>query len=133
MKITTTNICFNLLYYALFVALYCKGSSIAPLTDYANNEIYQELHRLDEYFSNSDEKLFIDLRRSKGYTNELIKLSRDDSDITLTINFKDAATQRMRLRVTGYYQEEYLYSLSKEGLIKNYKDYSINKQKNIIS
>ena len=32
------------------------------------------------YFSESDEKIFIDLRRSNGYSGELEKLTRDDSD-----------------------------------------------------
>ena len=35
----------------------------------------------------------------------------------------------MRLHETGYYQGEYLYSLSNEGLIMNYKEYGVNKQK----
>ena len=33
----------------------------------------------------------------------------------------------MRLRVTGYYQGEYLHSMSTEGLIMNYKEYGVNK------
>ena len=39
----------------------------------------------------------------------------------------------MRLRVIGYYQVEYLYSLSNDRLIKNYKEYGVNKQKSTIS
>ena len=37
--------------------------------------------------------------------------------------------KKNRLRVTGHYQGEYLYPLSKEGLIMNYKEYSVNKPK----
>ena len=47
------------------------------------------------------------MRRSKGYTDELEKLTRDDSNITLTAKLKAAATKKMRLRVTGYSQAEY--------------------------
>ena len=54
------------LLYCQFVAWYCTGSSIASLMDYGNNEVYQELPRLEEFFTNSNEKPFIDLRRSKG-------------------------------------------------------------------
>ena len=56
--------------YAQFVALVCRECTIALLADYANNEIYQDLTKADKYFS-SDEKMYIDLRRSKGYTDEL--------------------------------------------------------------
>ena len=38
----------------------------------------------------------------------------------------------MRLRVTGHYQGEYLYSLSNEGLIMNYKEYGVNKPNSIV-
>lgn len=37
----------------------------------------------------------------------------------------------MRLGVTGYYQGEYLYTLSSKGLILTYKDYSVAKGKYI--
>ena len=53
------------------------------------------------------------MRRSKGYTDELEKLTRDDSNITLTVELKAAATKKMRLRVAGYSQAEYYYTLSK--------------------
>ena len=37
----------------------------------------------------------------------------------------------MRLRVTGYSQGKYLYTLSDKGLLMMYKDYTISKQKDI--
>ena len=119
------------LLYTQFVAWYCKGSSIALLPDYAHNPVFQELPIQKQYFTTPDEKIFIDLRRRKGYTNEIEKLNRDDSDLSITITLKNAAAKKMRLRVTGYYQGEYLYSLSNEGPIMNYKEYSVNKQKSI--
>ena len=33
----------------------------------------------------------------------------------------------MRLHVAGYYQGDYLYLLSNEGFIMNYKEYSVKK------
>ena len=81
----------------------------------------------------SNKKIFIDLRRGKGYTNKIEKLNRDDSDLTITIKLKVVATKKMRLRVTGYYQGKYLYLMSREGLIMNYKEYRVNKQKSIVS
>ena len=58
--------------------------------------------------------------------------SRDVSDLALTFTLKDAAAHKMRLRVTGYYQGKNLYLLSNELLIRNYKDYSVNKQKKLL-
>lgn len=71
------------------------------------------------------------MRRSKRYTNELGKLSWDYCDLTLTFTLKDAATQKMWLRVTAYYQGEYLYLASSEGLIMNHKNYSAKNKKHI--
>ena len=78
----------------MFVAYNCDGCSAAPLTQYRNNKIYRELIKETNYFGNdSDEKLCIDMRRSKGYTDELEKLTRNDSDISLTVKLKAATTK----------------------------------------
>ena len=74
-------------------------------------------------------KKYIDLRRGKGYLHEIKKINRDDSHLSVTITHEAAATKKMRLRVTGYCQGEYLCSLSNEGLIMNYKDYEVKQQK----
>ena len=79
----------------MFVTYYCEGSSTAPLTQYKNNEIKQELTKEKDYFGDdSDERLYIDMRRSKGYTDELEKLTRDDGGVTLTIKLKKAAEKK---------------------------------------
>ena len=96
------------LLYTQFVAWYCERSSIARLLDYTHNPVFQELPTQNQYFTNADEKIFIDLRRGKGYTNEIEKLNRDDSDLSITITLKNAAAKKMRLHVVGYYLSEYL-------------------------
>ena len=45
----------------------CKGLSIASLADYAHNKTYQKEVRQEKYFTDSDEKVYIDLRRKKSY------------------------------------------------------------------
>ena len=46
--------------YKQFVAWSCNGSSAAPLTDYINNPIYQELSDEDDYFqTRSDERIYL--------------------------------------------------------------------------
>ena len=99
------------------MAWYCGGSNIASVTNYANNEVYQELLRFENILQN--------LRRGKGYTGEIEKLTRGNSDLAVTLTLKAPAASKMRLRVTGYYQRENLYTLSRSGLIVSYEDYSV--------
>ena len=96
--------------YQIFVAYYCEGCSVAPLTQYKNNEIKQELTKEKDYFGdNSDERLYIDMRCSKGYTGESEKFTCDDGGVMLTIKLKQAAAKKMRLRVMAYSQAEYWF------------------------
>ena len=79
----------------MFVAYYSNGRSMAPLTQYKNNEIKQELTKAKYYFSSkSNERLYTDMRRSRGYTDELEKLTRDDGGVNLSIKLKAAATKK---------------------------------------
>ena len=115
--------------HVMFVPYQCGPScSTAPLTEYANNKISRELPKERNCFTNTDEKLYIDMRRSKGYKDELEKLTQDDSSITLTVKLEATATQKMRLRVTGYSQAEYYHALFNKGMIMSYKNYSISKE-----
>ena len=110
----------------MFFAYYCEGCSAAPPIQYKNNEIKQESTKEKDYFGeDSDERLYIDMRHSKGYTKELEKLSRDDGSVTLTIKLKQAAAKRVRLRFIAYSQAEYCYFSTKNGYMVTYKDYSI--------
>ena len=61
--------------YKQFVAWQCEGCSVAPLAEFANNEVYRELPRLDKIYNKkeSDDRIYIDLRRGLCYTGELQK------------------------------------------------------------
>ena len=74
--------------YQMFVTYYCEGCSTAPLTQYKNNKIKQELTKEKIYFGDDSDERYIDMRRSKGYTDELEKSTRDDGGVTLTIKLK---------------------------------------------
>ena len=114
--------------YKMLVAKACDGCSTAPLTQYKNNEIYQEITEEDKFADNdTDDRIYIDMRRSKDYTDELEKLNRDDSGLAVTIGLKEAAAKKLRLRITGYSQAEYWYLLSNKGYIMSYKNYNISK------
>ena len=72
--------------YKMLVAKACDGCSTAPLTQYKNNEIYQEITEEDKFTDNdTDDRIYIDMRRSKGYTDELEKLNRDGSSLALLV------------------------------------------------
>ena len=94
-----------------------------------SNNARQELPNRNTYFADSDERVYIDIRWSKGYTGEFEKVNWEDSNLSLIVDLKAAAAKKMRLCVTGYFQGEYTYMLSKDGLIMNYKEYGVNKQK----
>ena len=49
------------------------------------------------------------------------------------IQLKVQAEKKKRLQITGYYQGKYLYTMMREGLIKYYKEYGVNKQKHAIN
>ena len=114
--------------YKMFVAYICNGATFAPLTDYKNNPIYQDM--TDEYSyrnQQKDDRIYIDMQRSKGNTDELEKITRDDSGLVIYIKLKAAATKKMRLRVVGYSQGEYWYAYTNKGYIMAYKNYNIAK------
>ena len=114
--------------YKMFIAQQCKSCSTAPLTKYKNNEIYQEITSEDDYTTNNtDDRVWIDIRWSKGYTDELEKINRDDSGIALIIGFKKAATGKLRLQITGYSQGKYWYLLSNKRYVMSFKNYNISK------
>ena len=123
------------LMYRNFVAWATGGSSVGPLTQFANNPVYKELRKYETYYKAgvSDERLYVELRRGRGYTNELEKIVRNDSSLTLTITLKDAAVNKMRFRVVGYHQGEYMYSMKTLGLLLSYKDYGIVAQNEMVA
>ena len=76
------------LLYKQFLAWNTNGCSTAPLGDFMNNPVVQELKKENSYFANdSDERAYIDLRQAKGYTRELEKpnLQNDNYDGDPTI------------------------------------------------
>ena len=114
--------------YKMFVAYNCNGATFAPLTEYKNNPVYQDMTNEFEYRGNDkDDRIYIDMRRSKGNYDELEKITRDDSGLVVYIKLKDAATQKMRLRVVGYSQGEYWYTYTSKGYIMTYQNYNIAK------
>ena len=116
----------------MFIAYNCDGCSTASLRQYENNKIYQEITQQDEFATDKmDDRLYIDTRRSQRYTDELEKLTRNGSGVTLTVNLKEEAKKKMKLRVVGYSQAEYWYALSNKGYIMTYKNYNISKNDNI--
>ena len=114
--------------YKMFIEKQCNGCSTAPPTQYKNNEIYQEITAEDDYTTNNtDNRIWIEMRRSKGHTDKLEKINSDDSGLAVIIGFKEATTGKLRLRITGYAQGEYWYLLSNKGYIISFKNCNISK------
>ena len=89
--------------YKMLVAYNCNGCSSVPLTQYKNNEIYQEITDEDKFTDNQrDNRIYIDMRRSKGYTDELEKINRNDSGVALHIKLKEATAKKLRIWITGF-------------------------------
>lgn len=90
--------------YKKFISWSCNGTSVALLTDYINNPIYQDLIDEDDYFENaSNERVYLDLRASSEYTNEAEKLGRNYSKISLSILLKFAATKKDKIKGLGLF------------------------------
>ena len=116
----------------MFVAYNCNGCSAALITQYRNNEIFQEITKEKDYFkSSSDEKLYINMGRSKGYTDELENLTRGDSDVSLTVKLKAVTRKRLRLKIIGYSQSEYFYITSRQVQIMSFKRFNVTRDNNI--
>ena len=114
--------------YKMLVAHSCDGYSSAPLTQNKNNQIYQEITEEDKFNDNErDDRIYIDTRRSKCYTDKLEKINRGDSGNALTIGLKTAAAKKIRFIITGFSQAEYWYLLSNKGYIMSYRNYNISK------
>ena len=108
-KFDTSNDTQNHMLWKQYVAWHCDWNSAAPLSNYINNPVFQELLFKSDYFGNkSDEKVYIDLRDRLGHTNEIEKPNRNDSKLTITIELKNALIHKMRLRVWGYTNGEYI-------------------------
>ena len=96
------------------------------MIDYINNPAYQEFIDENGYSGvRSDEIVYLDLRASAAYTSKEEKLERNDSKINLSIELKNSATKKLRLRVWAYSLGEYLYVLSLQGITLRNKKYSI--------
>ena len=105
----------------------CNGSSVAPISDYVDNPIFQQLPDQATYFSvKSDERIYLHLRASSGYVKEAEKLERNDSKINLQITLKNSAEFNLRVRIWAYLLSEYLCVLSKSGLTLKHRTYTIN-------
>ena len=90
LKYNTLNDLQKHLLYKQFVAWHTNGCSTAPLTDFSSHPIVQELKDETEYYGNdSDERVYVDLRDSRGYKNKLDKPSRNDSKMTITIELNE--------------------------------------------
>ena len=116
-----------------YIAWHCDGYTKAPVSDYINNPVFQELLSENTYISNtSDERIYIHLRDSLGHTNDMERPRRNDSRLKLLIETKIPLTNKMELRVWGYTNGEYLYMLYDGCLMLKYQTYTIKSLDNAL-
>ena len=84
MKFDITNDTQKHLLWKQYIAWHYDGYTNASISDYINNPVFQELLPENTYISNtSDEIIYIDLKDSLGYTNEMERPSGNDSKLKL--------------------------------------------------
>ena len=71
------------------------------------------------------------MQRRNGYTDELEKITRDDSALGVVVTLKMAAAKKMKLRIVGYSQAEYWLAFPNEWYIMSYQNYNISKEDEI--
>ena len=114
----------------MFLAFQCNGCSTAPLSQYRSYEIFQEIATEENYTTaNTDDRIVTDLRRNKGYTDELERITRDDSGLGVVVTLKKATAKNMRL--VGYSRAEYWLAFSNKSYIMSYQNYNISKEDEI--
>ena len=89
-----------------YIAWHCDGYTKAPVSDYINNPVFQELLSENTYIH--------------------------DSRLKLLIETKIPLTNKMELRVWGYTNGEYLYMLYDGCLMLKYQTYTIKSLDNAL-
>ena len=116
----------------MFLASQCNDCSTAPLSQNKNNKIFQEITKEKNYTTaNIEDRILNDLRRSKGDTDELDKITRDDSGLGVVDTLKKEAAKKMRLRIVSYSQAEYWLAFSNKWYIISYQNYNISNEDKI--
>ena len=101
---------------------------IVALNDNANNSIFQKLSKESYYFSSSDETRYIDIRDSKGYTDGLEKIRRDNSNLVFYITLTRVATnKKVKLRIFENSLGEYTYMFTDKSRIVKCKTYRVKR------
>ena len=111
--------------YKQFLAWSCNGSSVAPISDYVDSSIFQELPDQEKYFSaKSNERIYLDLRASSGYVKEAEKLERKNKPTNYS---KKSSRFQFKTKNLGILSlSKYLLVLSKSGLTLKRRTYTIN-------
>ena len=120
LKFDTDNDFQKHLLWKQYLAWHTNGCSTAPVADFMNNLIAQELKKENEYFSNKfDERLYIDLRPSHGYPDELEKPTRNSSKMTIAIETKTSLAKKNETKSVGLYKQRvYLFTTRRSFNIK---------------
>ena len=91
MKFDTSNDTQKYLLWKQYVAWHCNGYTAATISIYINNPVLQDFLLESDYFGvKCDEKVYIDLWDSAGYTDKIEKPSKNDSKLNAKLELKNA-------------------------------------------
>ena len=90
---STKNIC-----YGNHMLLGIVTGTAAPISNYINNPVFQELLLESDYFgAKSDEKIYIGLWDSLGYTDQIEKPNKNGSELNVTIELRNSLAKKWGL------------------------------------
>ena len=90
MKFDISNDTQKHLLWKQYVAWHCNGYTAEAISDYINKSVFQELLLESGYSGDkSNEKIYINLPDSLGYTDKIEKPSRNESKLNVTIELRN--------------------------------------------
>ena len=101
--------------YQAFLAYTCSGSSILGPVEYKDSALILHQPSENKYFTQSGYPVYIDLRKSKGYTSLDERADRSDEQLRLRIRLKNPSTEHLVLKIFGIGLGQYKQRIKVDG------------------
>ena len=101
--------------YKNFIAYRCSGSSLLGPVQYKDSNLIKHQPNENTYVTTTGYPVFIDLRKSKGYTNLEERADRSDEQLRARIKLKNAATTHLVVKIYGIGLGQYKQRIRADG------------------
>ena len=101
--------------YKNFLAYKCNGSSLHGPVQYKDSTLIRHQPSEGTYTGSSGYGVYIDLRKSKGYTNLDERADRSDHMLRTSIRLKNAASSNMVVKIYGIGLGQYKERIRADG------------------